>query len=253
MKITIRSFTVTAALVAVSVIVFLHFASAEPRVTPLPSLGINSVEKMAPNGDYVVFVWKDQEWKRAGSISYDRFFRERTLDLANFITADEPARVRIAQQGGGAAHIDAALLGGASPATIRGSRDARALEKVSTKDADVIDSFHKVIELAYPAGRKNCTLSLTARVENSTISKTPFQFPADNLFTSMNRGSRFYTYRMNEEGTGTPFFKEYSQTGSGHPSGFTYGWVRNDEHNLYVKIDFTPDNTMDGDKDYAKV
>lgn len=51
----------------------------------------------------------------------------------------------------------------------------------------------------------------------------------------------------------TPFFKEYSVTGTGHPSGFTYGWVRNDTQSLYVTIDFTPDDTMDGDKDYARV
>ena len=50
-----------------------------------------------------------------------------------------------------------------------------------------------------------------------------------------------------------PFFKEFSRTGSGHPSGFTYGWVKTHAENLYVVMDFTADNTYDGDKDYAKV
>ncbi len=253
MKITVRFFVGAAALAAVGVIVFLGFASAGPQVTPLAPLGINSPDKMAPNGEYVVSVWKDNAWKKAGSLSYDRFFRERTLDLGDLVTPGQPARIRIAQQGGGAAHIDSALLGGAAPEKILGGDEARALEKVSKKDFDVIDSFHKVIELAYPVAGKDRTLSLTARVESIEISKTPFQFPAENLYKTINKSSRFYTYRMSSEKTDAPFFKEYSQTGSGHPSGFTYGWVRNDEKNLYVKIDFTPDNTMDGSKDYAKV
>jgi len=46
---------------------------------------------------------------------------------------------------------------------------------------------------------------------------------------------------------------EYCTPGSGHPNGYTYGWVMNDEDYLYVAMDFTPDNTMDGEKDYAKV
>ena len=90
-------------------------------------------------------------------------------------------------------------------------------------------------------------------MESTVISKTPFQFPTANLFKKMDANSKFYQYQINAENTLSPIFKEYSLTGSGHPSGHTYGWVRNDDKNLYIKIDFTPDNTMDGDKDYAKV
>ncbi|MHC1744626.1 MAG: MopE-related protein [Syntrophobacteraceae bacterium] len=50
-----------------------------------------------------------------------------------------------------------------------------------------------------------------------------------------------------------PLFKEYCRTGSGHPDGFTYGWLTNDETNLYVKLEFTPDNTLGGEKDYATI
>jgi hypothetical protein len=253
MKITIRSFSVAAALATACVIVVLSFASAGPKVTPLAPLGINSLDKMSPNGEYTIFVWKDNAWKKAGALSYDRFFRERTLDLSGLVAAGQPARIRIAEQGGGAAHIDAALLGNIAPETIQGSDISKALIKISKKDFDVIDSFQKNIELTFPANSASSTLSLTARIESIEISKTPFQFPTDNLYKPMNKGSRFFSYQMNSEKTNAPFFKEYSQTGSGHPSGYTYGWVRNDEKNLYVKIDFTPDDTMDGGKDYAKV
>ena len=52
---------------------------------------------------------------------------------------------------------------------------------------------------------------------------------------------------------GSPFFSEYYPVGSGHPQGTTYGWVHNDTKNLYVTIDFTADNTMDGLEDNAEV
>jgi len=43
-------------------------------------------------------------------------------------------------------------------------------------------------------------------------------------------------------------FSRNLQNGSGHPSSYTYGWVTNDDKALHVKLEFTPDNTMDGDK-----
>ena len=140
------------------------------------------------------------------------------------------------------------------------------LSKISRKDFDVIDAFGKTFELVFPATGKNRELSLTARVEGKRISEMPFQFPSENFYQKMSLKAKFYTFRLREEKGHTnatdemrqislkpAFFKEFSPTGSGHPSGFTYGWVTNDEKNLYVKMDFTPDNTMDGDKDYAKV
>jgi hypothetical protein len=48
-------------------------------------------------------------------------------------------------------------------------------------------------------------------------------------------------------------FKEKTISGSGHPVGDTLGYVWNDAKNLYVKVDFTPDNTMDGGKDYTAI
>jgi hypothetical protein len=48
-------------------------------------------------------------------------------------------------------------------------------------------------------------------------------------------------------------FKEFCRSGSGHPSSDAYGWVWNDDKNLYFNMDFTGDNTFDGLKDYARV
>lgn len=214
-----------------------------PNVTP--------IEKIHPNGKYIVYVEKGGNWQEAGSISFDMYFREREIDIKNYISNEGNIRVRLLQQGGGAAQIDSVTLGDKSPIEVRGIENG--LKKLSDKDFDVIDAFNKSIEMTFPFNRDHMILKLTARVEAARISKVPFQFPTANLYKEMSLKSRFYTYGIGTRKTDSPFFKEYSLSGSGHPSGYTYGWVSNDEKNLYVRIDFTPDDTMDGDKDYAKV
>ena len=183
------------------------------------------------------------------------------IDLSRYVPVDEIVRVRLVQSGGGAAHIDSVLLAGMPANEIKGVEEAEALDRISRKNYDVIDVLSKNIDLTFPATKKNRVMSLTARVESRDIGKTPFQFPLANLHKKMDGEAKYYTYQLNSAKDAlkadvrktAPFFREYSRTGSGHPSGYTYGWVRNDDKNLYVTIDFTPDNTMDGDKDYAKV
>jgi hypothetical protein len=214
------------------------------------------IEKVQPNGKYIVYVEKEGKWQEAGSMVFDMYFREREIDIKNYISVNRPVKVRLIQQGGGAAHIDSVFLNGNPPVKVNDIDNG--LKKLSKKDFDVIDSFEKTIEMTFPAGSKNSILKMTARVEDTTISKAPFQFPYENIYKTIDEQSKFYAYKINNKTRNIssdekPFFKVLSPTGSGHPSGFTYGWVWNDETNLYIRIDFTPDNTMDGNKDYAKV
>ncbi|GKT35336.1 fibronectin type III domain-containing protein, partial [Aduncisulcus paluster] len=82
----------------------------------------------------------------------------------------------------------------------------------------------------------------------------------------MGEGSDFYAYKWNTvlytndidgDISGVEnqeaLFKIYDIPGSGHPAGYTYAWIMNDEDYLYAVLDFTPDNTFDGDKDYASL
>ena len=91
------------------------------------------------------------------------------------------------------------------------------------------------------------------------MSKTPFQFPMVNLFRPIDERAMFYSYKLtgaSRRGTDLYeklLFKEYCRAGSGHPNGFTYGWVGDDAENLYVRLEFTPDNTLGGERDYAAV
>jgi len=225
------------------------------KVSPPKFLGINSIEKMRPEGEYEIHVWQGKKWMKVGSLSYDRFLREREIDLSGLLKNNGKAKIKIVQKGGEAAHIDSVLLGGLAPQEIKGISDNLALRKLSKKDLDVMDAYNKTIELTFP-NQGDKKLKLTARIEGPIKNGIPFQFPRENLMKEVKAFSSFYTYQLNNENKAQEpklIFKEFSPTGSGHPSGFTYGWVRHDSENLYVKIDFTPDNTSDGDKDYAKV
>jgi hypothetical protein len=222
------------------------------------------IEKMQQNGAFIIFVEKEGKWQEVGKLTHDEFFRERAIDLSSDISGDEKIRIRIIQKSGGAAHIDSIFLGENPPVEVRDVENG--IKKLSKKDFDVLDAYGKNLDMEFPMSKGNNILKLTARVEGTTISKTPFLFPLKNLFKNIDKNAHFYTYRINslrgniimdgvldETVYWQPLFSEYYPSGSGHPSGFTYGWVWNDDENLYVAIDFTPDNTMDGDKDYAKI
>lgn len=236
-----------------------------PAAAQLSPLGLNSFERMQPNGEYLVYVPDGGAWREAGSLSYDRFIREKEIDFSGFVNAGGAVKLRLVKQGGGAGHIDSVFLGGKLPVKVNGEEGA-LLHKLSVKDLDVIDVDEGGVEIDFASVGENQTLKVTARIEGLTISQIPFQFPPENTYKTIDDRAEFYTYRINsqpgrvtvdgnleEAASLTPFFKEYVYPGSGHPSGDIYCWVMNDNQNLYVTIDVTPDNTMDGDKDYAKV
>ena len=224
---------------------------------------VPSIEKMQQNGEYSIYVLKGGQWQEAGKLIFDEYFREREIDLSKYMSEGQQTRIRLVQKGGKAAHIDSIFLGKMPPAEVVGNE--KELRKLSNQDFDVIDAYGKSIEVVFRTQQKDKTLRLTARIED--INKgVPFQFPLSNMCRKIGTDAHFYTYKLNsqkgkinldgqldEVAHRGPFFKEYSRSVTGHPSSYTYGWVRNDDENLYVVIDFTGDNTLDGDKDFAKV
>jgi hypothetical protein len=221
------------------------------------------IERMHQNGGFTVYVEQQGKWREVGKITYDEFFRERAIDLGRYLSGDEEIRIRLVQKGGEAAHIDSVFLGNRPPLEVIAV--ARGTAKLSKKDFDVIDVFGKSVDVVFNKNIRDKTLKLTARVE-ATNKGIPFQFPLDNLRRKMDANAHFYHYMLNsrkgdmkldghlgEVSGQLPFFRKYSLSVTGHPSNYTYGWVWNDNRNLYVAMDFTPDDTMDGDKDYAKV
>lgn len=230
----------------------------KPGITQPGSVRIT--DPIQPNGELVVYLLKNNTWQKLQGLSFSRFLQEKQVDLGN-LSSEVETKIRLVQKGGGAAHLDSVLLNGLAPVKVNGGEGL--IDKLSKNDNDLINLDKTGIELTFNAGK---SLSITARIENTVISKTPFQFPTENLYRAIDSNAEFYSYKINSE-TGSaeignllkmmsskkPFFREYVVPESGHPAGYTYGWVTNDDKNLYVALDFTPDNTMDGEKDYAKV
>lgn len=203
-----------------------------------------------PNGRFVVEVGTSTGWLEVARPGFNEFIGLASVDLSDQGAEGADLRIRLRQEGGGAAHLDSVLLGGNAPTL--GDREPGEIGKLSRSDWDVVDVAGRAIELAFASGSRR-DLQIAGRIEGERISETPFQFPPSNLYTEIGPDSEFYRYRIDSEAQQSMVFRELCITGSGHPWAFTYGWVWNDEENLYVKLDFTPDNTMDGAKDYAAV
>lgn len=222
---------------------------------------------MDANGQFDVSILRNGQWVSVGTLAYGKDISTQSLDIAGLMPGQ--VAVSVFYAGDTAAHIDAVKLGDQAPLTVQGAAEdsALALKKLASVDYDLIDAANRLLTFTFelPAGRSP-TLTLVARIEPEMISKTPFQFPPTNQFREMSSSSSFYTYvfdsrpcrptvngDLNDENLGEPFFKEFTKPTSGHPANYIYGWVCNDAQNLYAAIDFLSDDTMDGDKDYAKV
>ncbi len=242
---------------AAAVLILPLTGTADPKFTPLE---INSYENMEVRGVYKVDLLSNGQWQEVGEIGCDRFLRSHRLSLPAVL--EGPVRLRLKKEGGGPGHLDAVSLGGLHPIEVQGG-PGNALEKLSAIDHDVIDASSPLV-LTFAAGGSE--LSLAGRIEPVSISKTPFMFPSENRRASISGHSKFYAYNPKSDGialsmSGTteefssmePLFEERVVPFSGHPAGRVYGRVSNDESNLYVAVDFTPDNTMDGEADYCKV
>ncbi|MFZ5945607.1 MAG: fibronectin type III domain-containing protein [Bacillota bacterium] len=218
------------------------------------------------NGEFAVSIYTPEGWQEAGSLVFGHSITEESLDLSRYINGSAaPVQIRLAQKSGGAAHLDRVFLGGVLPSVIRGgSPDIQ--KKLQLNDYDVTPMAPEGLELTFNSMGSGSVLRVAARIEGERISQVPFQFPYENAYRTITKDSSFYSYKLDSQRTSirvdgsieevaqiAPFMKEYVVTGSGHPSGYIYAWVTNDDHNLYVIFDTTPDNTMDGDKDYAKV
>ena len=238
--------------------------SAEAQFLEKTRIALSSLEGTSANGSFLIEVHNGDQYEPAGEIPFNSHYRTGTLPIP-IPDQKGDVRIRITKQGGGAAHIDTIQLNGMSPF----KTDGVSIQKISAADYDIIDAHAHPIEVSFSTHdvRGECgTLSLTARIEGNQISKVPFHYPCENLYHEITENSKFYTYRLGshhgsinvdgvleKDALEQPFFSEYIHVGSGHPQGETLCWVMDDGANLYVAMDFTADNTVDGEADYAKV
>lgn len=213
---------------------------------------------------YHVSTWDGKQWVERGVLHYGMHYQEKRLDLSRFLPdGNGDYRVRIRQQGLEAAHVEQVTLvaNGArvlpsSALHLGNNRDV--LAKVLYPDHEVLDLFGAEMEVRWPgmAGGK-IELALNAREEELSKRKTlPFSYPAGttHTYTYAIRGNRPMTVDGNQtaqDGLGDPLFKVFSRPGTGHPPAEVYGYVQSDSQYLYGALDFTVDNTEDGDNDWG--
>jgi subtilase family serine protease/Tol biopolymer transport system component/flagellar hook assembly protein FlgD/fibronectin type 3 domain-containing protein len=216
-------------------------------------------------GSYHVSTWDGSRWVERGVLHYGMHYQEQTLDLSRYLPdADGQYRVRIRQQGMEAAHVETvALLAGTSryppSAALHLGLSKDVLADVLNRDNVVLDLHEAEMEVRWdgPIPNKNLRLALNAREEIlSTRKAVPFDYPPepDRVYEYRIAGNRPLMMDGNQtadDGLSEPLFKVFSKPDTGHPAEYVYGFVQSDAQYLYAALDFTVDNTLDGDKDWA--
>lgn len=215
-----------------------------------------------PNGTFDIYVY-DGAWTLVDKVGANMYIKPFELQIPK-IESDGDLRIKIVKSGGGLAHLDQVLLNNSQPIQMNPD-EGNLLYKLYNAEYDVLEVDENGLEVVFANPKATSTLRVAGRIEAEVISETPHAYPLENQYKPIEMASGFYTYEWNshvdsptlgdygDRMGSEPFFKEFSTTGSGHPFGYTYGWASNDSNNLYVLMDFTSDNTMDGDKDYAAV
>jgi hypothetical protein len=234
---------------------------------------IRSGTSVAPKG-FSVEVLAAGGAKELGPVAYDIHFAERVLDVGELApAADGRYRIRIQHGPEGMANLDAVeLRGGGKPLALVTAVDAASgedfLKKLGKRDFDVINVQGRTIELAFASAAKGGTLTLAivGREEDpARLATSPCEY-SSTLHPSSDGAPKF-SYQLGsrrgaltldgaltkEDELGAPIFANFTKPISGHPDGTTYGYVKNDDRNLYAAIDFTSDNTYDGEADYGAV
>ena len=140
-------------------------------------------------------------------------------------------------------------------------RGEDALASISHNDYEVLDLFESEMQVEWQdvARGEQVILALNAREEAlSKLNTLPF------TYAGSDEGGYPYVLAPNaainvdgdlntDDGFDAPLFKHFSRPGTGHPSATVNGYVGSDSEFLFGALDFTVDNTMDGDLDWASM
>jgi hypothetical protein len=222
---------------------------------------------------FVVLTKGDGGWTEAGRIVCGAGLQERTLDLsARLPDSDGEYKVRIVHPDAWTANVDNLdiIVDGGKLGIVRAyDVDSRRnlFGKLISRDYDVINVQGRTIEIGFERpGRAGASvrLSMVGREKDpEDASGGACGFPS--LLHPEADGEDVFSYRLGthsgsmrvdgvitpDDGLGTPIFKSLTKPISGHPDGYAYGYLKNDDKYLYGAVDFTSDNTFDGTEDFA--
>jgi len=128
------------------------------------------------------------------------------------------------------------------------------LEDILELDHNVVVAHEQEIEISWdvPAGNDGVTVYLTANEYGHGV---PLHFPKTG-YATYDMGSNIGTITVDgliDETDGTvPLYSPYWQSSSGHPDGYTYIYVCDDEEYVYFSLDVTGDNTNEYGEDFKK-
>ncbi len=133
------------------------------------------------------------------------------------------------------------------------------LEDILYDDNNVIVNHDNPIELSWsiPEGCvEDPILYLTAN-EYDSKPEDAFRFPSDEDYKTyefVNSGSIEIDGVIDEvDGIQEPTFQPFWQPGTGHPDGYTYIYVNDDEQYVYLSLDLVIDNTKEYGLDWLKI
>jgi hypothetical protein len=203
------------------------------------------------NGVYEVQVLSGGTWRTVASPGFGLGYGVQAVSLGGAFD-----QVRLVQSGGTAAQLDSVSLDGQAASAVAGSPDALVLAKLRATDSDVVNALGDALTLTFPAS--GSALRIVGRVQGDISWAMPFEYPVANCYTPVTAASSFYTVTTGDlpsviDTTAKPFIQVPVKPGTGHPNGDTYVWLAKSDQDLLATIDFTSDNTMDGNDDYAKV
>ncbi len=129
------------------------------------------------------------------------------------------------------------------------------LNDIAEKDLNVVIARNNPIKISWnlPIGCSTATLKLNANEYGISV---PFKFPTKNNF-KYNIDSKILSPKIDgnisEIAGMSPTHKELLFPSTGHPKGFFYTYVSNDQEYVYFSNDITIDNTDDYGKDWIAV
>jgi large repetitive protein len=205
------------------------------------------------------------DWLDRGTLHFDSFYRTKEFDLSQYLKrAKGSYSLRISQVGRDEAHVDAVGLrldGRVYPPTraVNLTTNEDILAKITTRDNQVADTHNAEIELTWdklPAAG-NVSVVLNAHELNLARRQVhPFRYPKTGYYpVTLTAGTPLVLDGKigPDDDLPAPLFKEYSQPITGHPAAFVYGYAKSDGVNLFGVLDFTVDNTLDPDLDWASL
>jgi len=230
---------------------------------------LNTIGGGEANGSFEVYVEHDGNWTFIGSQGANMNYKTLEFVVPNLVRNNENMRFKIRKLSGGMSHIDHVSLSNVKPYNMIDPLE-HPLDKILNFDNDVMKIEENGIIVEFDLNQvieeNQLKFEFSGRIELEEIGKSVFAYPKANELKRIGSASEFYEYiwdsnvatmtldgDISETNAFNYIFKEFDKPVSGHPDGYTYGWVYNDDEYLYAVIDFTADNTIDGDRDHSAV